>query len=100
MPDLLSLMVISLCAFGAVSAIVFVIAQSIMTQVRVQQRIGAPTGNAATGAPEWGSALDGLVSTYFDEKRFGVEGSVRTKLRRDLIAAGFFRADAINYYIF
>ena len=46
------------------------------------------------------SGFDALVSTIFEEKRFGVEGSVRTKLRRELIGAGFFRVDAINYYIF
>jgi tight adherence protein C len=46
------------------------------------------------------SGLDALVSTYFDEKRFGIEGSVRQELRRELIRAGFFRPDAINYYIF
>jgi tight adherence protein C len=46
------------------------------------------------------SGFDALVSTFFDEKRFGVEGSVRTKLRRELIRAGFFHVDAIKYYIF
>ena len=46
------------------------------------------------------ASFDALVSSYFDEKRFGVEGSVRAKLRRELVRAGFFRADAINYYIF
>jgi tight adherence protein C len=40
------------------------------------------------------------VSKYFDEKKFGVEGAVRTKLRRDLVRAGYFRPDAVNYYIF
>jgi tight adherence protein C len=46
------------------------------------------------------SGFDALVSTFFDEKRFGVDGSVRTKLRRELIRAGFFRVDAIRFYIF
>ena len=46
------------------------------------------------------SGFDALVSTFFDEKRFGLDGSVRTKLRRELIRAGFFRVDAISYYIF
>src|SRR5262249_8509848 len=53
-----------------------------------------------SAAPTLGSNLDGLVSTYFDERRFGVAGSVRTRLRKDLIRAGFFHSDAINYYIF
>jgi len=37
---------------------------------------------------------------YFNEKRFKVEGPVRSKLRQDLLRAGFFHANAINYYIF
>ena len=54
-------------------------------------------GEVATAALT--TSLDGLVSTYFDEKSFGIEGSVRSKLRQDLLRAGYFRPDAISYYI-
>src|SRR5207248_899247 len=57
-------------------------------------------GQDVEPAPNLGSSFDALVSSLFDEKRFGVVGSVRAELRRQLIRAGFFRADAINYYIF
>jgi len=46
------------------------------------------------------AGIDPLVSGFFNEGRFGVDGSVRAKLRRELVRAGFFRADAITYYIF
>jgi tight adherence protein C len=103
-PDLSSLL-IAILAFGAVAITVFAIGQFVAVQIRVHQRVaaqgqGAAQRRDAESAPGWASGFDALVSTIFDEKRFGVEGSVRTKLRRDLIRAGFFRVDAIKYYIF
>jgi tight adherence protein C len=101
----LSVLLITLLAFGAVGIGVFVIGQFIAVQIRVHHRFAAQgRGTAQSGndesAPGLTSGFDALVSTIFDEKRFGVEGSVRTKLRRELISAGFFRIDAIKYYIF
>jgi tight adherence protein C len=94
-------LLITLFAFGAVAAAVFVIGQFIAVHVRVQKRMAIPgRGARAAATSGLGSSFDWLVSTYFDEKRFGLVGSVRTKLRRELVLAGFFRADAINYYIF
>lgn len=95
----LSPTLIAALAFGAVAVVVFLVGQVISTQLRVQQRMTAPA-RPGTPAPSLGSGIDAIVSTYFDEKRFGVEGSVRAKLRQDLVRAGFFRAEAIKYYIF
>jgi tight adherence protein C len=97
-PELASLL-ITILAFGAVTIGVFAIGQFVAVQLRVRQRIEAK-GRDAESAPGLASGFDALVSTVFDEKRFGVEGSVRTKLRRELINAGFFHVDAIKYYIF
>ena len=90
---------ITILAFGAVAIGVFAIGQFIAVQIRVHQRVTAQGRDVET-APGLASGFDALVSTFFDEKRFGVEGSVRTKLRRELIRAGFFHVDAIKYYIF
>jgi tight adherence protein C len=103
-PDFSSLL-ITILAFGAVAITVFAIGQFIAVQIRVHQRVtaqgqGTAQRRDADSAPGLASGFDALVSAIFDEKRFGVEGSVRTKLRRDLIRAGFFRVDAIKYYIF
>jgi tight adherence protein C len=95
----LSFLLITVLAFGAVAIGVFAIGQLIAVQIRVNQRVAAQGRVAETG-PGFASGFDALVSTFFDEKRFGVEGSVRTKLRRELIRAGFFHVDAIKYYIF
>lgn len=95
----LSVLLITALVFGAVAIMVFIIGQLMMVQSRVRRRVAARAPDAEP-SPKSASRFDALVSTYFDEKRFGVQGSVRTELRRELIRAGFFRADAINYYIF
>jgi tight adherence protein C len=95
----LSFLLITILAFGAVAIGVFAIGQFIAVQIRVHQRVTAQGRDVET-ASGLASGFDALVSTFFDEKRFGLEGSVRTKLRRELIRAGFFHVDAIKYYIF
>ena len=89
---------IALMAFAAVTGLVFVAGQYFLTEARIQQRI-AP----ARERDQSSKLLDGLNSVivkYFDEKRFNVEGPVRSKLRQELLRAGFFHPNAINYYIF
>ncbi len=95
----LSLLLITILAFGAVAIAVFAFGQFVAAQIRVHRRVTAQRQDVKT---ETGlaSGFDALVSTFFDEKRFGLDGSVRTKLRRELIRAGFFRVAAIRYYIF
>jgi len=97
-PDLAAVL-ITILVFAAVAIAVFVVAQFAAVQIRVRRRV-AVHAQDADSSPSLASGLDALVSTYFDEKRFGVQGSVREELRRELIRAGFFRTDAINYYIF
>src|SRR5437660_4723871 len=98
MPTDLSPTLIALLAFGAVALVVFVVGQLVAVSMRVQQRVGAAPVQNAEAAGRAASGIESLISTYFDEKRFGVEGPVRAKLRRELIRAGFFRPDAVTYY--
>src|SRR6266576_1923360 len=95
----LAAVLITVLVFAAVAITVFVIAQFAAVQIRVRRRVAVHAQDAETSA-SLASGLDSLVSTYFDEKRFGVQGSMREELRRALIQAGFFRPDAVNYYIF
>jgi tight adherence protein C len=88
---------IILMAFAAVTGLVFVAGQYFLTEARIQQRI-APREREQSSM-----LLDGfnaVIVKYFDEKRFKVEGPVRSKLRQELLRAGFFHPNAINYYIF
>lgn len=86
-------------AFAAVSGLVFVAGQYVAREIRLQQRIAAPVGERSTPS-RWLDGLDAVITKYFDEKRFNVGGSARTKLRQELIRAGFFDPNALNYYIF
>jgi len=86
-----------LMAFGAVAAIVFVTGQYVATHMRVQKRAGVLQGEPET---ELIAGVSRLVSSYFDEKRFGLEDSFKAKLRRDLLRAGFFNLQNVSYYLF
>src|SRR5688572_16074478 len=92
--------IVAILAFMAVAAIVFVLGQILTARARVQQRVGAPTQSGSAARALAKAHLDNLISTFFDEKRFGVEGSARAALRKELVRAGFFGANAINYYVF
>jgi tight adherence protein C len=91
--------VIAVMAFAAVSGLVFVVGQYVIREIKVQQRIAAPMREQESGSRLLDS-LNAVVLKYFNEKRFKVEGPVRSKLRQELLRAGFFHANAINYYIF
>jgi tight adherence protein C len=96
--DLLPLLIAAL-VFVAVATAVFVTGQYVAFQIRVRERVAAHASDA-DAVPSLAAKIDALVSSLFDEKRFGIEGSVRSTLRRELMRAGFFRVDAISYYIF
>ena len=51
-------------------------------------------GSTASGG------IAGMVARHFDEKRFGVDDTLRGQLRLNLVRAGYFRKDAINFYVF
>jgi tight adherence protein C len=85
-------------AFVAVTAAVYVAGQYVATEVRVRRRVAV-----AQRKPDSESvfvAVKKLVSTYFDEKRFGLEDSFKAKVRRELLRAGFFQVQNVSYYIF
>jgi tight adherence protein C len=90
---------IALMAFATVSGLVFVAGQYVTREMRVQQRIAAPLGERQR-ASRLRDSMNAIVTKYFDEKRFKLEGPSRAKLRHELIRAGFFNSNAINYYIF
>ncbi len=86
-------------AFAAVSGLVFVAGQYLIREMKIQQRISAPMREQES-APSLLDGLNNVVLKYFNEKRFKVEGPARSKLRQELLRAGFFHPNAISYYIF
>jgi tight adherence protein C len=91
---------VAVLSFGAVTAIAFVVGQYVWLQARIQRRLLAPAQTSGVERARPPKALDTFIARHFDEKRFGVDDTLRGKLRRELVRAGYFRNDAINYYIF
>jgi tight adherence protein C len=98
MPETTSILIIVL-SFGAAAGLAFVVGRALATQIQIQRRlpVAARSGDIR---PARTSRLQSFVTRHFDERRFGVDSTLRGKLRRDLVRAGYFRADALNYYIF
>jgi tight adherence protein C len=90
---------IALLAFAAVSGLAFVAGQYLTREMRLQQRIGTPLREREQ-ISRLSGGFDSVVTKYFDERRFNIDGAARTKLRLELYRAGFFHQNAINYYIF
>jgi tight adherence protein C len=96
----LNLTAIMLLAFAAIAALVFAAAQYYLGRSQLRRRLPAAAASAnGSGIPNR-SAVHSLIAEHFAEDRFGVDSVLRTKLRRELLRAGYFRYDAINYYIF
>jgi tight adherence protein C len=89
-----------LLMFSAVAAVVYVVGRYVTVQVQMQRRL--PISGAVSEALSLQSTtrLQDFIARNFDERRFGVDNTLRGKLRRDLVRAGFFRNDALNFYIF
>jgi tight adherence protein C len=91
---------VALLAFGAVGAIVFVAGQYYATYTQMLRRLPVPVRASAPSSTTSPTVIQSFIARHFHEQRFGVDGALRAKLRKDLIRAGYFRNDAINYYIF
>jgi tight adherence protein C len=87
-------------SFGAVAAVVFVIGQYYSTQAQVQRRLPTTAQSADIAAGQPFHSVHAFIARHFAERRFGVDGAVRERLRRELLKAGYFRGYAVNYYIF
>lgn len=89
--------VVTIMAFCAMAGVTFAAGQYYSREVRLRRRLPVP--QAPVADTELGGNIARLVSRHFDEKRFGVDDSLRGKLRMNLIRAGYFRNDAINFYV-
>ena len=98
MPDSIPL-IVAILSFGTVSAVAFLVGQYVWAQSRIQRRLSllTPASTLTRARPR---TLDAFVAKHFDVKRFGLDDSLRGKLRRELVQAGYFKSDAVNYYIF
>ncbi|HTL16086.1 MAG TPA: type II secretion system F family protein [Patescibacteria group bacterium] len=93
---------IAVIAFIFVTAGVYLAGRYMASQSAINRRLTVPVA-AAFGASATENAppsfLLASLASKVDEKRFGIEGVLRAKFRRDLIRAGYFSDEAIRYYI-
>jgi tight adherence protein C len=90
--------IIAFLAFISVTGLVFVIGRLWSEEASVQRRLVLPSARE-TPETEATSGLLNSIAARIDEKKFGIEGAFRTKLRRELIRAGFFSESATRIYI-
>jgi tight adherence protein C len=92
--------VVAVLAFGAMAGIAFVAGQYYLRESHLQRRLPVPQAVTLDHGRQAAGSIGRLVTRHFDEKRFGVDDTLRGKLRMNLIRAGYFRKDAINFYVF
>jgi tight adherence protein C len=90
---------VALLAFCAIAGIASVVGQYYTKAAHLNRRLPLPPGASLHPAAAAGG-ISGLVARHFDEKRFGVDAATRGKLRLSLVQAGYFRRDAVNFYVF
>lgn len=86
--------------FSAVAAAVYGIGRYAFIHMQMQRRLPAYAPGGDSLSAQSTARLYAFIAKNFDERRFGVDNTMRGKLRRDLLRAGFFRSDALNIYIF
>jgi tight adherence protein C len=84
-------------AFCAIAGLAFAGGQYYLRAVKLRRRL--PVSHEPSTDLEVGSNIARLVSRHFGEKRFGVDDTLRSKLRMNLVRAGYFRNDAVNFYV-
>lgn len=91
-------LIVAVLAFCAMAGMAFVVGEAYTREAKLRRRLPSPQATAAE--MEGSGNIARLVTRHFDEKRFGVDDSLRGKLRLNLVRAGYFRKDAINFYVF
>jgi tight adherence protein C len=90
---------IALIAFASVTAIVFVVGRYMESQAAMQRRLSLADPTSVSKGLTVPSNIFGSLAARVDEKKFGIEGVLRNKLRRDLLRAGYFSDQAVRLYV-
>jgi len=93
--NILALIVLAL-VFGGVALVSHVVASGLARQGRLRQRFGSisattgPPPRSAAGSPRWLAEVD--------PRRLGLDAGAERQLRKDLVRAGYFNADAVAIF--
>jgi tight adherence protein C len=90
--------IVSVLAYCAMAGVAFMGGQYYVRAAHLQRRLAAAADRGDSGSAA--GSIARMVVRHFDEKRFGVDDTLRDKLRLNLVRAGYFRKDAINFYVF
>jgi|SRR5271169_511751 len=93
-------LLVALLAFCSIAGITFFAGQYYLRTVQFNRRLPNPQGASLQSTTATGGGIARLVARHFDEKRLGVDAATRGKLRLSLVQAGYFRRDAVNFYVF
>jgi tight adherence protein C len=91
--------IVVVLTFLAVTGTIFGVGQYYAGRARVSRRLTV-TGPQARSLTSSASGIGNLVTDTFTEDRFGVDSTMRQKLRKELLRAGYFGANAVRYYVF
>jgi tight adherence protein C len=92
--------IVGLLAFCAMGGIAFVVGQYYVKSAHLNRRLPVAPSSTSLEALDSQGNIAALVARNFDEKRFGIDEATRGRLRQTLVQAGYFRRDAINFYVF
>ncbi len=95
-------LLVAFMAFGCVAIIVFIAGRYVANQASMHRRLPVPVPTSRSGglagAPR--NVFLTSLAEKIDEKKFGIDGPLRARLRRDLVRAGYFSEQAIRGYLF
>ena len=91
--------IVAILMFCAVAATILVLGRYVATQASMQRRLPVPASANQSGPIRPSSTLISRLAESIDEKKLGVDGPLRKKLRKDLTRAGFFSDQAIPSYL-
>ena len=90
-------LIVPVMAFCAIAGAAFAGGQYYLRAVKLRRRL--PTPQMASADFAVGGNIARFVSKHIGEMRFGVDQTLRGKLRMNLVRAGYFRSDAVNFYV-
>jgi tight adherence protein C len=90
---------VSFIAFVAVASMTLIVGRILLQQAYIQRRLPAPVLAKEMTSESPSTNRVSFLTRAITEKIGGGDSALRTKLRRELIRAGYFSDDFINYYI-
>jgi tight adherence protein C len=92
-------LLLTFITFVVVATSVVVAGRVLSSQASMQRRLPVPVFAAEAPPSKAPANFIAILANKIDEKKFGVNSALRTKLRRELVRAGFFSDEAIRYYV-